>query len=46
MGHRDISSTYMGTFNLVMFKVISGSFGALVLKWPVTPKWLVVDGKD
>ncbi len=27
-----------GTFDLVVFKVISGSFGALVSKWPVIQK--------
>ncbi len=28
-----------GTFDLLVLKVILGSFGALVSKWPVTRKW-------
>ncbi len=28
------------TFDLVVFKVILGSFGALVSKWPATPNGL------
>ncbi len=32
-----------GTFGLVGFKVILGSFGALVSKLPVSQKWLVVE---
>ena len=32
-----------GTFELVGFKVILGSFGALVSKWPVSRKGLVVE---
>ena len=31
-----------GTFDLLAFNVILESFGALVLKWPVTRKWLAV----
>ena len=31
------------TFELVGFKVIWGSFGALVSKWPVSRKWLVLE---
>ncbi len=31
------------TFDLVGFEVILGSFGALVSKWPLTRKWLVVE---
>ncbi len=31
---------YTGTFDLLVFKVILGSFGALVSKWPVTRKQL------
>ncbi len=31
------------TFDLVVLKVILKSFGAHVSKWPVTPKWLVVE---
>ncbi len=33
----------MGTFDLLVFKVILRSFGALVSKWPVTQKWLAVE---
>ncbi len=33
------------TFDLVVFEVILGSFGALCLKWPVTRKRLVVERK-
>ena len=33
----------MSTFALVMFKVILGSFGAVVLKWAVSQKRLVVE---
>ena len=32
-----------GTFDLVWFKVIVVSFSALVSKWPVSPKDLVID---
>ncbi len=31
-----------GIYDLVVFKVILGSFGAIVSKWPVCRKWLVV----
>ncbi len=30
-------------FDLVEPQVILGSFGVLVLNWPVTRKWLVVE---
>ncbi len=32
-----------GTFDLVVVKVILGSFSALVSEWPVTQNRLVVD---
>ncbi len=32
-----------GTFDLVVFKIISGSFGAIVSRWSVTQKWLAVE---
>ncbi len=31
------------TFDLVVFKVFLGSFGALVSKWPIAPKSLIVE---
>ncbi len=34
---------YGGTFDLLVFEVIFGSFGALVSKWPETRKWLTVE---
>ncbi len=39
----DTSNTYMGTFDIVVFRVILGSLGALVSKWHVTQKPLVVE---
>ena len=39
-------SEKLDTFNLVVFKVILGSFDGLASKWPVTPKRLVVERKD
>ena len=36
--------TYIrGTYDLIVFKVILGSFGAIVSKWPVSQKGLVVE---
>ncbi len=32
-----------GTFDLLVFKVILGSFGAFVSKWPVTQKRLAIE---
>ncbi len=32
-----------GTFDLVWFKVLLGSFGALASKWPVSQKQLVIE---
>ena len=34
---------YMGYINLLGFKVILGSFSALVSKWPVTGIWHIFD---
>ncbi len=34
---------YTGTFDLLVFKVNWGSFGALVSKWPVTQKQVSVE---
>ena len=43
-GLLEIGNTYMGIFDIVVFKVIIlGLFGALVLIWPVTPKWLLAE---
>ncbi len=44
VGLWDISKAYMLTFDLVVFKVILGSFGAIdVSNWPVTRQWLVIE---
>ena len=43
MGVWGTSKTYMGTFDLLIFNVILGSFGAIALKWPVTGKRLTVE---
>ncbi len=43
LGLMDTSSTYMGTCDLVGFKIIVGSFGALFSKWPVIEKRLAMD---
>ncbi len=42
-GSWDNSNTYMSTFDLVVFKVILGSFGGLVSKLPVPRKRLVAE---
>ncbi len=31
------------TFDLLVFKVISGSFSAIVSKWNINRKWLAVE---
>ena len=36
----------MGTFDLSVFKVILGSFGALASKWPVTQKRLALEEEN
>ena len=38
-----LATHILGTFDLVGFNVILGSFSAVVLQWPVTRKWLVVE---
>ncbi len=43
-GSRSIWITYIwGTYDLVVFKVILGSFSALVSKWAVSRKGLVIE---
>ncbi len=34
---------YTGTFDILVFNVILGSFGALVSKWPVSQKHVFVE---
>ncbi len=36
----------LGTYDLVMFKVIWESFSTFVSKWPVTRKWLVIENES
>ncbi len=45
MGSRStcIFNVYVVTFDLLVLNAILGSFGALVSKWPVTRKRLVVE---
>ncbi len=42
---QDTSKMYGVTFDSSVFKVILLSFGAFILKWPVTRKWLSVELK-
>ena len=42
MAHRYLQHIW-DTFDLLVFKVILGSFGAFVLKWPVTRKRLAAE---
>ncbi len=39
------SGRCMGTFELIVFKVILGSLGAFVSKWHVTRKWLTLQSE-
>ncbi len=43
LGHQQPIIYYIGIFDLVVFKVILGSFGALSLNWSITGKRLVIE---
>ena len=42
----DVTISIWGTFDLLVFKVIWGSFGVIVSKWPGTRKRLAVERNE